>query len=197
MKHIVITSDKYLQLMPEFAERFNQYVGGDNVVDVLCYEKPIGLPANFNICSMGVQPEGKDWTTAMMPYFAKQEYPFMLLLEDYFITAPIDHDTLNYIAQYHTEWDKIDLSKDRAYFDHREMDNGVVISSQYARYRSSLQAAIWRPSYFRKFLKPGRNAWQFELEGEREAMGDGAIILGTTKGILQYNNIMLKGKDVR
>jgi hypothetical protein len=191
MKHIVITSDKYRHLMPEFAERFNKFIGM-NKCDVLCYQSPPELPDNFNIVNLGVQPDNKIWTTPLIPYFQDITEPFMLLLEDYYITAPIDDYTMMDIYN-NCVWDKIDLSTDRTHFQHFAFGD-VVVSAQTARYRSSLQAAIWKPEYFREFLKPDRTAWEFELLGEKEAMGDGANILGTTTGILKYDNVMLKGQ---
>lgn len=193
LMYVVATSDNYRYLMPEFADRFNKFIG-TNKCDVLCYQPPPKLPSNFNIVNMGIQPEGKVWTTPLIPYFASITKPFVLLLEDYFITELMDFKLLSKITDTQLYWDKIDLSQDRTHYPHSMVSPEVLLSSQYARYRSSLQAAVWKPAYFRNLLRPGLTAWQFETEGEKRTMHDGARIFGTIDGILKYDNAMLKGE---
>ena len=198
MKVVCITSDKYRDLVQGFSHAFNSYWGPTQPVDVLGYapvEQP--LPDNFTFHSMGQQELfGDSWTDGIRPYFeAMDDERFILFLEDYWITSPIDllrvrrmENTMRSLP----EVAKCDLSDDRSKFPHTEAIR-YIVSNQDARYRTSLQVAMWRTDYFLKFLKQGWTAWDFELMGEKLAMNDGWTILGTLDGIVHYRNVMLKG----
>jgi len=197
---IVTTSNAYVHLLPEFSQRFNHYWGEQQEVTVLCYDKMVrGLPANFTIVGLGKQSDfGKSWTDAMIPFFQSlKDKHFIHLLDDYYLTAKVDHNKLKMAEELMDKGaDKFDLTRDRANNECRWLAgyaDKVVMSEQYATYRTSLQAAIWKTEYFLKYLKPARTAWDFEVVGYREAYGDGAVILGTPGGILEYDNKMLKG----
>ena len=203
MRIIVITSDNYRHLMPEFAERFNRYWGKVDIT-CLCYQVPPVLPDNFEIVSLGEQPANGDWTSGLRGWFESLvDSRFILLLDDYMLTDKVDVGIVDQIMQ--SVWSdeaplfqcvKFDLTTDRKNFPH-EYCYGlpcIIESNQDARYRTSLQVAAWDKHYFLKFLVPGRTPWEFELLGEKEAMNDGAVILGTTCGVVKYENRMLKGK---
>lgn len=201
MKIICLTSDSYVHLMKGFADCFNKHWG--DPVTVLGYKPPIEkLPDNFEFVSLGEQPPDHDFTTGLIPYFKelKDDY-FCLFLDDYYVTK-VDKErlgiaesavTLPLILSCFHPIEKFDLSYDRMNFPHTEFDNGVILCAQDARYRTSLQAAIWRTSYFRRFLVPHRTPWEFELLGEKKAMNDDAIILGFTTPVVEYRNVMKKG----
>jgi len=203
MKVVCITSDGYRHLMAGFAERFNKHWGSDQKVTVLGYKAPWEeLPANFLFESLGYQEDyGEVWTEGLIPYFAKkgftEEHPrFILMLEDYWLNRDVDRFQLlrmENAMRSLPEVGKCDLTDDRTKFPHSSV-LGFVVSCQTARYRSSLQAAMWDTDYFLGMLKPNRTIWEFELIGEKEAMNDGRVILGSEDGILHYDNVMLKGR---
>ena len=200
MRIIVATSNKYAHLVQGFADNFNEQWPYPDVVDVLGYEEPIeGLPLNFIVHNLGVQEKYKDkWTTALRPWILENvlEPHFVLFLEDYWLTE-VDDKALSYAESIMEQGmcEKFDLTQDRTHFPNKvEPITGLVVSDQMARYRTSLQAAIWNTGYFLKYCKPNRTAWEFELIGEKEAMNDGASIVGTVNGIVKYDNIMLKGE---
>lgn len=199
-KIICITSDGYRHLMPEFAERFNRFYSDKLAVDVLCYKYPDTLPVNFNVRSLGVQPENKDWTSGLIEYFKNLDSTyFMLFLDDYFINSKVDVQVVDSIYQFMLDniVEKFDLTLDRARFPYIYTKWPFIIKSKCdARYRSSLQAAIWSTRYFRDFLIAGRTPWEFELIGEKEAMNDGAVIMGSTCGIIRYDNAMKRGNKL-
>ena len=200
MRIFCTTSDKYLDLLPGFCEAFN-WIWGPDPVTVLGYSQPKSeLPKQFTFISLGPQPAGKDYTTALAEYFStvRDEY-FVLLMDDYFMKR-VDHHLLRKaeaIMKADRNVMKFDLTTDRMKFNHIDMDGSEIIcSGQGARYRSSLQSAIWRTEYFRKLCVPGRTPWEFELKGEMECMGDGALILGTRSGIIEYDNKCVRGVRV-
>jgi len=193
MKLIITTCDQYMHLVSVCCHRINKFWPGQDI-HVLCFETMPNLPKNVTQHSLGKQEDfGNLWTDPLIPWFDKfeDEY-FILMLDDYHITAKPDPmmDELSWTDTL----DKFDLSNDRANFPHISITPWLIESEQTARYRTSLQAAIWKTSYFRKFLVPGRTIWEFELLGEEEAMNDGGLIMGTREGLLKYKNVMLAGR---
>ena len=166
---------------------------------MLCYQEPKDLPENFKGVSVGRQPPNKDWTTALIPYFeALEDEYFVLTLEDQYLVQPVDVGRIKAftrIMDRHPEVGKVDLTQDRTRFPHKRKGR-IVISDQQARYRSSLQTALWRKDYFMKFLNPGWTCWDFEIEGMKLAYNDGVQILGTTDGITHFREMSVKGRLV-
>ena len=197
MRIIVTTSDGRKDVLRGFAERFNRY-WGTAAVDVLGFES-VDLPHNFWFHSLGKQADfGDDWTTPLIPWFAAMDdHAFVLLLDDYWLSEDVD---VKRVAELHHLVeiglaDKIDLTLDRfEHAHHRTFTDSLVESDQRARYRTSIQAAVWDADYFRKNLKAGRSIWRFETRGYREAINDGAVILGVTKAVLKYENVTVKGE---
>ena len=198
MKVLCITSDGYRHLVAGFAEAFNLHWPGMQRVDVLCYAPPEEeLPENFHVHSLGQQELfAGSWTDGLRPYVERMtDERFVLFLEDYWLDSTVDlarvrmmDNTMRSLP----EVAKCDLTDDRSKFPNTKA-GAYIISSQAARYRTSLQAAIWRREYFLRFLKPHWTAWDFEIQGEKLAMNDKATICGTSDGIVHYRNVMLKG----
>jgi hypothetical protein len=196
MNIYITTSNDYVSLMPETASRLNKY-WPDQDVTVLHFDVvPEGLPDNFKLHNLGNQADfGRSWTDPLLPFFSElQDEYFILLLDDYFLDKPVDQSRIDQAEVYvDSGASKFDLSGDRAkdrFIDHKD----YIESSQWARYRTSLQAAIWRKDYFLKYLKPSRDIWQFEFIGYKEAFNDGALVLGSRDVIVSYENAVLKGE---
>lgn len=177
---LLITCAKYKHLIPECLSRIQTYAP---------FLKPLQMLVTHDDVSR--------WTDSVADEVRRIESELItVLLEDYYLNEPA------FIQKYHlaincmvaVEVKKFDLSRDRTQFPHVDFTEEIIVSTQTARYRSSLQAAIWKKDYLLKMLKPGRTPWEFELLGEKEAMNDGAVILGTRTGVLSYDNIMLKGQ---
>ena len=119
------------------------------------------------------------------------------MLDDYWLTEPVNTravETFCLMVEIGLA-DKFDLTRDRMEHPHtRTLWDSVIQSKQDARYRTSLQAAVWRAGYFKQYLKPGRTVWEFETKGYREAINDGATILGTTRGVVTYVNATVNGE---
>lgn len=192
MRVIVTTCDSHRHLLPEFADRFNKYWSPRQPVDVVCFEPVRDLPENFTCHSMGRQRDfGKaDWTTPVRGFVEGLfERQFVLMLEDYHLTAPVPRSAVfaySRLFKFLTVA-KFDLSRDRARHPHKMLET-MLVSEQDAPYRTSVQAAIWRTSYFLRYCVPGRTVWDFELKGSKEARNDGQDILGTREGVVHYTN---------
>lgn len=209
MKVLITTCDKYRFLIPGFVERFNLYWGYDAVLAGFD-PPPCDLPDNFTWVSMGKQSKwGKTWTDPLKNIIDDVVGErFIFMLDDYYLSGVVSWSVIESLNKRpFSDAEKIDLSGDRVKFPHRiktiddskimvgeQREYGCLIESgQDARYRTSLQCAIWSRDYFKRFLNPGWQIWDFEILGEKLAMNDGATILGTEKPIVKYENKVVKG----
>jgi hypothetical protein len=227
LKIFVTTSDWYNPILPCFAHLFNWFWSPDQEVTILCYTVPdIRLPPNFTLESLGdppafgnVAPEWSPgtrgprfgepyptpkWTDSLKGWADRLKDPAFILLQiDYFLCRPVNLQQVRRLEEY-LKIDnvvKIDLSPDRFHDAHSHFDwleeTEVIVSSQSAQYRSSLQAAIWKRDYFVSLLKPGRSPWDFEVAGMYEQMNDGKLILGLAEpdfGPVPYLNVYRRGQ---
>lgn len=180
---LLITCRKYQDLIRECTKRIDDYAH-------------FLIPVQILITRDNVH----EWTDSVRQTVEKLDNDMItVLLDDYYLTASCLSQSYQFAVNCMGDPDvkKFDLSTDRTRFPHVDITETVIMSTQTARYRSSLQAAIWRKDYLMKLLVPGRTPWEFELEGEKECVEDGAVILGTRTGILEYDNVMLKGARVK
>jgi hypothetical protein len=200
MINVIIASDKYMFLLPCFCELFNKHIGEERVV-ILCYAKPKKeLPSNFEIFSLGNQSDfGHYWTNGLIPYFSNFHDPYVKIwLEDLFIYG-VDREIYDSCESLIKRDDSIkriiyhydkNLSSEVRY----EKDSNFVYLSQKTSYRTTLHSGIWDVAYFKKFLKPNRTAWDFELKGTKEAKNDGANLLFSQPDAVRYKGVMRNGK---
>jgi hypothetical protein len=227
MRVFVTTSDWYNPILPCFAYLFNRFWSPQQQVTVLCYTLPdCELPSNFSLESLG-QPSdfGNDitewspgrrggdygesfptpkWSDSMQRWAGRLSDPHFVLMQiDYFIHQAVNVRQIQILEKYVGVDDvvKIDLSADRFYQPHTlyatEDGMKIIESDQQARYRSSLQAAIWTRDYFVSVLKPNRSPWEFEYVGMHEQMNNGKRILGVARadfGPVPYLNVYDRGE---
>lgn len=199
VKVYCVTSDKYRHLVAGFAERFNRFWDNQDVT-VLGYDPPEEeLPNNFSFLSLGKQEDfGSSWTDGLRGFFMfAQDKHFLLMLEDYWLNTPVSSLQIEYLALKFRDPQvvKVELTDDNGRLPlSGEYEKGLAIRAQDSKYRSSLQASIWRREYFLDLLKPDWSAWDFELRGEKILTNDGKMILVCKPAIMSYDNVMLKGK---
>lgn len=192
LRWFVPTSNQYVNALNPFSYLFNKHVGERQTVEILRYDvRPPKLPPNFHNTSLGPQ-ENYTWAGGVASYLCRPEVPrhFILMLEDYWITQPVDLSRLEALWQYaqnHPLVGKIDLSGDRMKTPHKDYpDLDLVESTQAAPFRASLQAAIWSRDYLRECCTRGEwDAWQFE---KHAAQRDGRLVLGTREPLIAYVN---------
>jgi hypothetical protein len=227
MRVFVTTSDWYNPIIPAFAHLFNHFWSPLQDVTILGYTAPLErLPSNFAFHSLGAPQEfGNDvteWSLGRRGRHFGELYPtpkwsdsvkgwidtlpdeyFILLQIDYFVHKPVKTAVLKRLERYLAceNVAKIDLSTDRYHspHSHYEFDGEteIIVSDQEARYRSSLQAAIWRRDYLTAMLKPNRSPWDFERYGGYEHVNDGKLILGVADandGPVPYLNVYGGGR---
>lgn len=196
MKIIVTTCDRYLHVLKGFAYMFNRHWSSSVKVIVLGYSIPsFDLPNNFKFISLGEQEKyGREWTTALIPFFKQleDEY-FMLFLDDYYIVS-MDESML-YVAEEHALKDKAEKVCLKYYPGRKfkeEKDINFSIWNQDANYRLSLSSGFYKRDYFLKYLIPGMTIWEYEVQATPK--NDGAQILVPKQNIVSIVDFMLKGK---
>jgi hypothetical protein len=206
VKIVCLTSNGYINCLQPFAYYWNRFTSDEEFgaypVTVACYDVlPEGLPENFEVLSIGKQAD-YTWSAGLLRLLDQiEDDVILLMLEDYFLTEPVDSWKLTAIANYIGRFEsvvKFDLTNDRLKSAHY---NGggipgidMIESAEDASFQTSLQAAFWRTSFLRRFAVPPENAWQFEKKGTyrviaaREAETFDGVIMGTTDPPMQYAN---------
>lgn len=199
LEPVILTSNLYLRCLPPFAYLFNKF-WPNQPAKVVRYEvRPPSLPANFTNYAIGKQAD-YTWSSGLLKYLDDHQGELILLmLEDYFINKPVRVETIKGAWEMMLKQSgiaKIDLSDDRLKVLHANFGNdGVFVhSTDNAPFQTSLQAAIWRVDFLRRFLDPKEDAWQFEKHGTRrviaarEAGGFDGLILGFKNPPMSYIN---------
>lgn len=198
----VLTSNRYMRCLPPFAYLFNKFWGAQQAVTVVGYdERPPRLPSNFGFMQLGVQDQYTWAGGALRMLDLIPDEPFILMLEDYFLSADVNVPQVHGMARYmHANEGvvKIDLTDDRLKVLHTSwepvQDHPMVVSHDEAPFQMSVQAAIWRPSFMRRFLNDKENAWMSEKNGTRriiKARQEGkfnGVILGSEHPPVTYIN---------
>jgi hypothetical protein len=148
---------------------------------VLGYEFPkFTLPEKWKFVSLGKQLGPQEWSNDLIKYFNDfdEEY-FINFIDDTLLTRKVDHKKiLEFINLIFSDKniDKIFLHGSLTVASHfnmgcryeeTEMENSIVKISNDSNYRTSIQSAIWKTSFFKKCLRPNMNPWDFELQTEK------------------------------
>lgn len=193
MRVYVLTCDKYLKTVEPFAYFFNKYYSPNQEVIVCGFTPPdFELPPNFSFWSLGKEsdyPVDK-WSNQLL--YVLDRIPddiFWLMLEDYFITQPVDVDMVERLYEYSsnlTNLLKMDLAAERLYargstdFD-TWGDLEFIKSDVNSPYHMSLYVGLWRRDHLLEVLIPNETPWQIEIEGTNrlQEIGERLLVLGT------------------
>ena len=195
MKIIVTTCDAYLNVLRGFAYMFNKHWPSNAEVTVLGYSSPsYDLPDNFKFISLGEQEKyGREWTTALIPFFKQlpDEY-FLLFLDDYYVLDV--NESLMRVAEEHVAKGavKVLLTPYPGRISKEEKDINFSLWSQDTNYRLCLGQSFYKRDYFLKYLIPGQTIWQYEVQ--TTPMNDGAQLLVPKQEIVSTADFMVKGK---
>ncbi|MDD5517857.1 MAG: hypothetical protein PHV98_00715 [Candidatus Omnitrophica bacterium] len=198
IKVVVLTSNDYVHCVPAFAYLFNKFWSPKQQVTIARYEiRPPKVADNFYRPCIGQQSHFT-WSSGLLEFLKGYNSELILLmLEDYFLIEQVDTYTINELWQFmldNPEVVKVDLSDDRLKYSHEDFLIKLIKSDDDSEWQTSLQAAIWRVDFLKRFLNPAENAWQFEKEGTkrviaaRQAKGFDGLILGTKNPPMKYIN---------
>lgn len=204
LEPVILASNLYLRCLPPFAYLFNKFWPGQSAKVVRYEVRPPSLPDNFTNYAIGKQAD-YTWSSGLLKYLDNHQGELILLmLEDYFINGMVHTNTIGWAWKFmleHPEVAKIDLTDDRLKVPHspywkevKVAQDMVIVSAPDAPFQTSLQAAIWRVDFLRRFLDPKEDAWQFEKHGTRRVIAareagefDG-LILGFKNPPMSYIN---------
>ncbi len=211
----VYTNDKNLWLLNGFQYLFKKYWSSSQLVRIVGYASPKKgtLSENFSFVSINPQnyPVNK-WSTGLIQsldrFLEDGEEFIIFMLEDYWLTESVDHETLQYLMEYIHDQPRnilrIDLTTDRCQYrrfltHHGEVTNGCQLlrTTASSPYQMSFQAGIWNIKLLREILHPDEDPWMSEIEGsKRLAMAeDKYIVLGTRNHPVKYQPVYRSGRD--
>lgn len=189
MKLYMITSNKYTKHVCPINVHFLNKYWTDLDITIVGYDAVLelkDLPSNVNVICLGNQEEyGREWTTALIPFFKDipEDY-FALNFDDHILMNRVNLRKLKIIEDQFKAGnvDKAQIGGGIDLTNTRSFSNDLLLFKQGIDYRLSLHPAIWTKKYFLKYLRPNMTAWDFELKLNFEAAFDGAKIIN-----LKYN----------
>ena len=198
MRTLVFTCDDYLFLLPPFAYLWNKYFGQDSEVLVAGYCRPdFTLPPNFQFRSIEATAyPAERWSNGVLKILQQlDDELFIMLLEDYWLNAPVAGKTIEVVERYltaHPEVLRCDLTSDRLQSGQArdvETFDGVdfVETPHSCPYQMSLQAAVVRRTLLQQVLPPDISPWSLELYGNKWLRPE-LRVLGTKQAPMRYIN---------
>lgn len=201
----ITTCAKYSWLIRPQAYLLNMYWSTMQPFTVVGFEFPdFELPANFTFCSL--YPEScpaEEWSNALIHFLSmRDEYLFVLLLDDYWPIRKVDNVGIETLAEYmriHDDVLRMDLTDDRLYaggrFDVDSWGHYDIIETPFETpYQMSLQAGIWNRKLMLNVLVPGKSPWETELHTQPP---EGMRVLGTRQMPMRYANIYKNGEIIQ
>lgn len=199
----VFTNDHHLWLLRGFSYLWNEFGGQGSQVVIVGYAQPdFPLPLNFRFLSLGKQQPKERWSDSLIEFLGMIGHlRFVLMLEDYWLTAPIDPLAPNNLVRFvDDDVLSLDLSGTRASKKQAKTVTAVygyelVSTPTGTPYQMSFQAAIWNKPNLLKILKAGENPWQAEIEGTKRVNASGLRVLGVRPAALKYQPVWRSQKQ--
>jgi len=169
---VIVTSGKYSQILPLFAQQFNKYFSSDTEVIILSPRGVTGLPSNFSCVKI---PFTDYWCNDIREFFDSfEDEIFLGCMEDHFLHSPVD---LGLLAEIIEEFKYGDIVKfcsvkpndwksqirDCSNYRYTQLERNDKLWYD-APVRQSLLPSIWKTDFFKYLLDKSRdfNAWEFE-----------------------------------
>ena len=189
----VFTSNNYLHVLKPFCYLFNKFWSPQQKVKIVGFEGPTWrMPDNFEFISLGKQRGMQYWSDDYIDFFNSipDEY-FIHMVENEFLLKQVDFKVVNSLVEFLDEdVGRIDFTPGpslRKWENFQEYDDFDIIElSQTDQYRLAIRLNLWNKKYFLKHLRPGENAWEFEIFGNQRAQNDGYRILAANRKYACY-----------
>jgi len=176
MNIYVLTCTKHVNLLHEFAERFEKYWGEPFFVYV----------SNTDL---------DHWSDGVLNFLRSIEDEYLILLhEDFYLTRPVNKELLEELKEKAIKFkaDRVSLlgnhSPDRIY---KLNDTGLLSYKYQAPYQFSFEASIQKREFLIKNLKGGCNPW--DAENNRVEKGKG-LILVSEEAAISYQDKLRRGQ---
>jgi hypothetical protein len=215
---IVISSDKYCHLFRGFWYQWAKYYGTDASLILCGLTNPRQLDSKFGHRGIPFYSAGSPddyppsrWSDKLLKILDEvAEEVFVLMLEDYWLTRPVDTRAIKMIYDYMFQFQnviKFDVTTERlfangggqylfGYNTYETLGYLDLIKSDFGSpYHLSLWGGMWRRDLLRQFLVIGETAQQIELNGTHRLaqVGDELLVLGTRQAPLKHANVVQRG----
>lgn len=153
IKIFVLTSTKYVFLLPEFAERFEKYWG-----------EPFSIWVS--------NTELGKWSDGVLRFldYIRDDY-FILLHEDFYLTQPVNKSLIAKLWDTRLGHDRVSLLGNHT--PARTMKNGeFYVHKPNAEYQFSFEASIQSGAFLARNLVPGLDPWEAERRIAGSARGN-------------------------
>ena len=176
MKILLPTCDKYQFLVENIIFNFSKYWPEHFDVVILGHSEPkFSLPNKWSFIQLAEKSSPKDWSNELISFFDNFNDEFFInFIDDTFLTKRVNHEKICEMINLIKNTDKISkifLSGSLIGFNQFEdtsYDASVVKILPSSPYRTSIQTAIWRTSFFKECLLPNLDPWQFELQNNHD-----------------------------
>jgi hypothetical protein len=202
LRVIVFTSDKYIDLIKQFAYLFNKHWGKHQVVDVLGFEPPdFDLPENFNFISAGKQSDfpPKSFCQPFRPIIEKMDTEIItVMLEDAFLIDTVDQGLLqkaqDRILSGQASAVDLFLGADYQHASSTYFDDDFNVFPQDMDYRFTASQKIISKDYYLKYFDR-ETIWHLEVENIPRSKFDGHnLLVSRSKPIAPWLNTIVKGQ---
>lgn len=200
---LCMVSDIHLFALKPFALQFQKYWGGyvKTQVIVAGYSRPgFELPTNFKFVSLGDfrdYPASRYSDSLILALTYIQESHFILMLEDFWLTRPVNYLAIGQLANLcktpgFADVLRLDLTADRMYAGHPVQELGsygfvdLIATPAPSPYRMSFQAGIFNKKLLLDLLIPGETPWEIELHGTKRLAQAPVRVIGTRQPPIRY-----------
>lgn len=211
MQVLIMTSDHKEKIVTGFFHQWHKYFKSTWDTDIiLCGFSPI---PNYNVFKIGdfADYPANRWSDALIKVLdIIADEVFLLLLDDYWLTRPVDTNALKMMYDYMYQFQnviKFDVTDERLYVDsgshylygYNTYDTlgylDLIKSSHHSPYHMSLWGGLWRRDLLKRILVPNETAQQIELNGTSRLAqyGDEFLVLGTRQTPLRHANVIQGG----
>ena len=174
---VINTSDSYDDCWDPFFLLFRRYWPDCAARVLLNTERKVFADPTGQVESSQVQKptEGRlTWGECLLRCLSTVHTPLVLYMqEDYFLDARVDTVRLDALVSRmmaDPTIRQIGLTAFGALGPFRPTDDPSLWEvGERSRYRTSLQAALWRTDTMRSYLRPDENGWMFEIFGSRRS----------------------------
>jgi len=200
IKIIIPTCNHYLHLNEGLLWTLDKFWPNHGDVILVGYEHPkFKLGKGVEFVSMGEQTGPEDWSNDLIRFFKDFTDAFFInAIDDSLMTRNADVTQLEYLfnmLKNDEDIGKIFIHGSLNYPKMRvrleDPKYSLVTINQDSNYRTSIQSAIWRRSYFLQLLKPNLDPWAYEMQ---HVKNDGVTILSTSSNHpTMYSHLYRKG----
>jgi len=203
MRIVISTCDKYINVLEAVKYTMDKFDVSGLDVTVLGFQPPNFDMGSWEFVSLGKDSGVQNFSNDIIPFFEifNDEY-FILITDDYVMTNRFNHKFFAEILEFVKtvpNFGRMWLMKTPGnYYGGANVvtnfgEYQIAEIHQGGTYRLSLQHSLWKTSYFKKYLVPNLNPWQWETRNSANYDG-AAILLPVNNYVFNAGHVMIKGK---